>query len=249
MSAKPFVLYQNVLADAETITADYEEGDFFVNNLKDGIFWSFYRTDTLGAEIVVVLASGIEVDTIGFSANQLADLTGTVEIEGWTGFSWVPVLSTTSINVMTKVITFGAVTHDQYRITIVTTGKSYIGAMYLGKRVEFPRALDGSVAPPEFDTRYLMSENMSETGNMISFSRIKTPVKFKIDQRDVDPDFIGTTWYDFINVARANPFFWVWNPQYLPDVACFAELEKRVGAASYSTIFEAAVVVGAKGII
>ncbi len=248
MSSYPEILYNNILADAD-LTATYEETEYPINNLKDGIYWSYYRTDTGSTEVVVDLSGSVTVNALGLAACELANVAGTIQLEGWNGASYDMILAATAVDQYVKYFTFADAYYPRYRITFSTAANAYIGALYLGQKFTLIRPIAPSYAPAAFETRYVLKQNVSEAGFIISQSRTRAPVRFRIVQVDVDPVWVQTSWYAAVDVMRRKSFFYLWNPSYQPDDVVFGELDKKVTPASYTSIIEGNLTVNARGII
>lgn len=194
-------------------------------------FWKPSLTGLGGFAIGIFPSRAI--DSICIAGHNLFTDQITFTLEAWDGAVFNPIFAAFIPPSDDPIfLTFGSTqaTGDLYRFTTNQANPggnpAEIAVLFIGPRYEFtkPLGLPFTPTPLAYDDGVKRTHNDSREwrGRFEQFSKVMTALK----QIWLDPDHARGPWRDFMEHARANPFFFLWDPINFPLEAAYGWLPK-----------------------
>lgn len=219
----------HTIAQRGSITADYAEAFYPIENVTDFATHTFWRSVSLNTQYIYISAGlNAGCDYVGFAnhnfgSGQIAYLMqGSVDGETWEdiGEEIIPEDDSPHVQV------FNVSTHAYYRIKLTPTGTQFprISILFVGKMLIMQRKLYVGHTPITMGRQTNVSNNRSETGQflgrVIKSEFLQTSASFKT----LSPAWVRTYFEPFAEFSRDHPFFWVWRPVDYPKEVGFVWL-------------------------
>lgn len=158
-------------------------------------------------------------DYIAIGAHTCAGVSLTVRTSETFGGSMVDRYSQTPDNNSPIIIDLANVT--VYEMEIEVGGACEIGIVYAGTLLDMERPIYGGHAPLALNKKTTYQSNMSESGQFLGRQIIRKGSEAEFSWSNLTADWVRNTLSDFIESARAMPFFIRWRPDIYSSEVSF----------------------------
>ena len=222
--AKPLIIYDNVLENGGTLTADSTATGYDVLNLKD---WRPYlkwaATDTTSpvhvtyddgaspaADADCLVLYGHNLNTIGATVTLQYSTTGAwggEEVDAFTAEA--PSADTVYLKEFTAP---GAKRYWRLRITGSLSAAPEIGMLVFGKKLQMERFILGEFDPTTEGIAGVSERN--DDGQILGSAVLHNPIAITASWARLTPSWVDSTFRPVWNshIKRLKPFFWAWDP-------------------------------------
>lgn len=227
----------NNLIEGATVTVTDAVAGYPKENAYDWLTYDWWLANSVGAvEFHVDLGSAMAVDCWGLASHDLGSNTGTIKPQystddvNWNDFDVIQSPADDQVLFHVK----PEVTARYWKFQIDSPGaSSHIGALFLGKALQFPYGMEPGFIPPAVADVAAVSNNISHTGQFLGRSTVRINKSFSISQRKIDADWVLTNWPAFYEHIIKKPFFFVWNAETYPNDATFCWTTPKQKSPSY----------------
>lgn len=209
-----------------TLTASSEPDGGEPENAVDG-FTSDYWAPVAGASpaeawIAVDCGSTTAVDYLAIAAHNLGTIGAEVTLEGSAdGSSWTTVTGPHAVADDTPAMwIFVSVSYRHYRLVIAGDAIS-LGVLQAGARLTLPEGVFVGYEPERLNRQNDTMNQLTEGGQFIGRSIIRTSVKGEINQPRANQAWVRGAWTLFRDHAELRPFFIMWRSDDYPDEVAY----------------------------
>lgn len=226
------VMYRNVLAEG-TLAWSSETADGFASNALGPQTYDFWTPASVPATLSVTLGAPVACDTAAIIAHTLGSAGATVEVQHYTGGTWVTAQSVTPDDDADIVMIFGAVEADQWRIR-VTNAVAAIGVAMIGPRLLIPGGTQADYVPLNLALDVELSPSVTIRGQFVGVYTKQvgagTPIALAAQERE----WVQAEAAPFIRHFNAGrPFVWMGCPDLLPEDGHYCWREGETLSASF----------------
>lgn len=230
-----FLLYDNVLPGASSITVTSEASGYEKEYLYDGLTWGHWKPSAAGTVYCTVdLGSAQSMDAWGVVAHDLGTNGASIELQYSATGAWAgeevtvgSAVSPTSTETIMK--TFTSVSARYWRWKIISaSAASQIGQLLLGARLEMQTGLRTGFMPDDLAPRYESRYNMSDEAALLGESVYKKPVTGKMMFTLLTPAWVRANWEPFLrHIEQGGSFLYQPQPDNYPENVIFAVADKK----------------------
>lgn len=233
--------YKNLFTTSGvTVTASSDQTNYEKENAIDWKRYDWWKPTTTGTHwIRASFASAKDADYMAISGHNLHEVGGSVRPQYSTdgGSSWsyaaAAVAPTTDKTIFVE---FTSVNAADWRIEVITTtGQSLIGVASIGEMMELQTGFKSGFEPPTLARDHKYYTSVSEGGVFIGRSLRQITYSTSINLSMLTPEWVRTTWTDFLDHAQTKPFFFSWDTENHSDEAVFAWVNNSIPKPSYSS--------------
>jgi len=240
----PFILYNNLLPGASSITVTSEAAGYEKENAYDWLTWDHWKPSAPGTVYYTVdLGSAQSIDAWGIVAHNLGVNGASIKLQ-YSSDNFAADINDVATAISpdsteTIMKTFTSISARYWRWEIVSASTaSQIGLLFIGVKMEMPSALGVGFAPdglaPGYESRY----NLSDDTALLGASIYKKPVKNRMQFKVLTPAWVRSTWEPFLRHVEQNKGF-IYQPE--PDnysgevIYAFAD-KKKLKPPKYSHV-------------
>jgi hypothetical protein len=214
--------FQNVLKDA-VITASYSE-NFYPQSVIDDVTYDFWRPESVESAVTfeAFLDRGYVIDYIGIAAHNLSDYDAEFSFQYHNGTDWVDLITDYApVTNDTIMILFPQVFTARVRLVINASDIFSIGIIYAGKAFAFERPFFLGHRPLVLNRTTAIDHKITERGLDVGHYIIKKGASTKIAINNQSPQFMRSTFLQFLYAVRTRGFFFAWRPDTYPNDIAF----------------------------
>ena len=241
-NAKGRIGYKSLFTNSGvTLSASSEVSGFEKENAVDYKPYDWWKQSATGTDwIRASFAAAKDADYMAISSHNLHEVGGSVRPQYSTdgGSVWsyaaAAVAPTTGKTIFVE---FTSVNAADWRIEVITTtGQSLIGVANIGEMMELQTGFKSGFKPPTLARNNKYYTSVSEGGVFLGKSLRQVTYTTSINLSMLTPEWVRTTWTDFLDHAEINPFFFSWDTENHSDEAVFAWVgEKKIKPPEYSS--------------
>lgn len=214
-----------------TITASSGTGRYAVDWRADRVWTPDAGTETL----TVVLATATDADYLFLAFHNLADISGSIKLERWTGSAWATVVAAISPTDNEPVWrSFDADPATQWRVTVTGTSQPVIGVLSIGVAIELQEGIQPGWTPPQYAHDDDVIDSVSEDGVLIGRTILRRPAKTRLSTVDISDDWMRTYWRPNRERLIRLPWGLCWSPETADGGAALAWTDGVPQPDSYS---------------
>lgn len=240
-NAKGRIGYKNLFTTTGvTVSASSDQTGFEKENAYDWKPYSWWKpvgtgTHTLDASF----GAAKSADYMAISGHNLSDVGGSVKPQYSTdgGSNWSDAdTGVTPADNSTIFIAFTSVQAADWRIEVTNaSSEALIGVVSIGEMTELEVGMTAGFTPPHLARDHKYYTSVSQGGVFLGKSLRQITYSTKIDLKNLTPEWVRTTWEDFLDHAQVKPFFFSWDSENHSDEAVFAWVNKKIPKPSYSS--------------
>ena len=231
--SNPYLLFNNILADAALSVTDTEE-NYSIDNIKDYRAYTYWKGDSAGTKYIYIDAlAAQECDAFAFIRHNLQDATEVALHSSTDNVSWTERVAgfspASNLGIM-KIFTAAAARY--WRITITTASiQAMLAVVFIGKRTEIPLPPDTPYIPyrEKLTAKAAKSKGGNLLGTTLQYALLEVDAKFSNLDRDWvigwGQELYGAhfwaeggnfkAWWEYARTFR--PFFYAWDLDVYPD--------------------------------
>lgn len=165
------------------------------------------------------------VDYCCIAAHDLGDFGATLKVQYDNGGGWFSTIISQKITDNSPIFCiFTPKTGVRFRVAIVSNTAT-IGCIRFGRAMQMERAMYGGITPPFLDRTTKLQANISESGEFLGRTRIRTDHGASFSWDNVTAAWVRDNWPDFQAATETDPFFIAWRPETFSD-ASYAQVTK-----------------------
>lgn len=219
MASKPIIAYDNQAQDG-VATATTEAAGWPVENLQDlrpDVQWKGTGTAEQDIKFDAGVGNTIDATCMGVVGHDLFTQGATnillQESDDDIIYNTVVTFTPTSDSEIFKIFSLESHRYWRFRIPTGYTAAPFIGVIFLGPYIQFPRFPRSPFEPlrREFETAQNLSRQGRFVGAITEFEKRMIEVSF----RSIERSWIDANWEGFYQHGP-NPFFWAWNVTDFP---------------------------------
>lgn len=235
MQNNPIIAWDNIAATA-TLSGTAVATDGQRENAVDGSTSSRWRPSGTGdATLIALIPADTPVSFIGFAAHSLHKAGATVQ---WhynaadTGGTWVEISDAVAAVDGAMAWRFMPITARRWRLTVASidaASVASVGVYFLGNETIMPTRIYQGFAPRIVPTNVELQSNVSEGGNLIGSSIVRTGSSLELPFSIIKPDFVRGELKPFMshfNGGRGS--FVAWRPEKYPTDVHFGWRDGQV---------------------
>ena len=173
------------------------------------------------------------------SGHNLHEIGGTIKPQYSTngGSSWNDAESAVAPTTGNTIFfSFTSIPGADWRFLVTnSSGEVAIAVMTIGEVMELPVGMAVGFLIPTMATDDKFSTSVSTSGEHLGNSLRRQNLSFSINLNMLDPNWIRTTWADFLDHARIYPFFFSWDSANHSDEAVYLWVNKKIPKPAYSS--------------
>jgi len=233
-----FIGYKNLFTTSGvTVTASSEDAGGEKENAIDWKSYDWWTPSASGVGWVrASFASAKAANYMAISAHNLGAQGVTIKCQYSTdgGSVWTDIggtIAPTTDNVI--FVTFDSTMAADWRFYVSDIAS--IGVACIGETTELPVGMAAGFLIPTMALDDKFETSVSQSGVHLGNSLRRQNISFSISLNMLDPDWIRTTWSDFLEHARLYPFFFSWDSENHSDEAVYLWVNKKIPKPAYSS--------------
>lgn len=213
-----------------TLSASGEAVGFEADAALNPLTYDFWKPDALPATWRIDALAATSVNYVGIAAHTLGTSSSSVQVQysdndsAWTDASDIH----TPVDDTPIMFLFNSSSHRYWRIQVTGSTIPLIGVVFIGSALEMPRSIYGSHSPIELSRNTIIRPQVSEGGQFLGRSRIRTGFSTDFAWTNLDPTFYRDEFDLFVQDARCFPFFIAWRPLQFPNALGYAWMNMDV---------------------
>lgn len=232
MARKCRFLYENIFAQAGTLTASTEAAGFDAENVNSWRTYDAWKPTATGDSTLTWEGTSKAANCFGiFGYDDLVAAGGSYHLEYWNGSAWQDVSPAVNVSPTTsppRMHFFDQVFATKWRLTINSNPVSSVAVLALGMAFEMEHNLWQGFTPPNWARTAELTVNVSDRGTYLNSSVVQRGFETSANFEHVSPDFITATWLPFVRHAETKPFFFAWNYDEFPEHIAFAQARNPI---------------------
>lgn len=217
----PFIAWNNLIGTG-TLTATSSAAGFPVAGLLNGYTTDPWRPNAMPATVTLNLSSAAPVSCVAFAAHDMHTQGVTVEVQRFTGGSWVSVRTVTPESDAPFIVSFQVQDAAQWRVRFTGSNTFRLGVLQISRALVFPSMC--RIAPPHVPLNRvseveLIGGSESSTGQFLQSDTMRTGGQASVNFSVQSQDFIKSAAFEgFRNhFNHGRPFFLASLPRFDPS--------------------------------
>lgn len=233
------VAYNSILEDATALSATSTSGAFSVNNLKTWTEYDQWKGSGAGGTyyLTVEQSGSVNCNYVGIYAHNLADEAGVAVTLEYSTDDFIADINTAATLTVSDGVIYDEFTQvgvkDYWRLKIVTSSLvPSIGVLAIGLSVDLQRGMMAGFKPPLVQA-YKEYTAISEGGLFLGRSTIQEAERLSITLKNLTPAWVRSTYLDFVEHAKNEPFFFAWDVDNYESEAAYCWTDTQIDSPKY----------------
>lgn len=200
-----------------TASASTSATNFPASAPLNPLTYEFWRPTAMPATWTLDAGSTVSVNYFGIAAHTLGSNNCAVTIQSSPDNStWTTIDSISPTSDAPLMFLFAPVSARYFRISITGSIPS-VGVVYVGTTLDMLRPCYGGLTPISLSRDTVIRPNRSEGGQWLGRTAIRSGSSMGVAYKNLENNWVRTSFRSFINDAVLYPFFFAWRPDNYPD--------------------------------
>lgn len=203
-----------------TATASSTASGFDADAPLNTLTYETWKPSSLAATWAYNHGSSAQCDYACIAAHDLGTSGCTIQIEYYTGVSWIALTPATAISDDSPIfVLFERTLAREWRINITSgTAEPSIGVIKFGLALQMERPIYGGHSPITLARQTILRSNYSETGEYLGRTKQRSYLSTSFAWSNLTAAWVRSNWPTLQKAIEAEPFWIAWRPSSFGEV-------------------------------
>lgn len=211
---RPFVMFDNILARATTVTATAGDG---LSAIGEDTF-DFWQPATDPGSLTATFAVATSAEALAVTGHNLGTALGTLTLRLWDGAEYITVAAVTPTTNAPFVILFPAVATTQWHVVLSGSTTAYVSSLVLGTRLVIPGYVAAPYVPSWAARKVEILGGVSRGGQFLGQRVQRLGAEFEVGFTPFEREWVSDTARAFMaHYNDGRPFVFASGPDEFPE--------------------------------